>query len=144
VADFDANLISNQALTFADVESGGTVGANFLANAAILSGGVVSVGTISANFLANAAILVGASVGTGTVASVIVTVPAVPTGPAGGGSVSSSLVFFGDSRFINRVFDAVANKFVTWPSIIPDRAGTRYPGPGVFGVTTSGYVVLSY
>jgi len=143
VADFAANLISNQALTFADVESGGTVGANFLANAAILSGGVVSVGTISANFLANAAILVGASVGTGTVASVIVTVPAVPTGPAGGGSVSAAVILFGNSTSLNRVFDAVANKLVTWPSILPDRDGTRYPGPGVFGVTTSGYVLLN-
>jgi hypothetical protein len=122
MADFAANLISNTEFTAADVEGG----------------------TISAELLTNTAILIGA-VGGGTVASVLVTVPAVlTTGDVGGGSVASSLVFFGDSRIINRVFDTVANKFVTWPSILPDRAGTRYPGPGVFGVTTSGYVVLSY
>jgi len=120
MADFAANLISNQAIAPADVEGG----------------------SISANLLANNAITSAATSG-GTVQAVIVTVPAVLTGPAGGGSVSAAVILFGNSTSLNRVFDAVANKLVTWPSILPDRDGTRYPGPGVFGVTTSGYVLLN-
>lgn len=46
--------------------------------------------------------------------------------------------------YINRVFDSVASDFVYWSSEPdPDSAGATYPGPGVFGVTTSDYVVIN-
>lgn len=141
MADFAANLMSNSAFTFANAE-GGTVPAQFFAATAVLTGAVGS-GTIDVNFMANTA-LIPSNTGGGTVLAEILSVPTVLAGNAGGGSIAGLAMYFGDSMFVNRVFDSVANKFITWPSIIPDRAGTRYPGPGLFGVTTSGYVVLSY
>lgn len=46
-----------------------------------------------------------------------------------------------DTFYTNRVWDTVAGGFVSWRTIEPDTAGTRYPGPGVFGTSTSDYVV---
>jgi len=45
------------------------------------------------------------------------------------------------TSYQNRVFDSVANAFVFWITPTPDTTGTFYPGPGVFGVTTSNYIV---
>ena len=47
------------------------------------------------------------------------------------------------TRYINRVYDSVAVKFVRWITATPDTIGAGYPGPGVFGVTTSDYVIES-
>jgi len=41
----------------------------------------------------------------------------------------------------NRVFDTVANNLVWWVTTTPDTAGGSYPGPGIFGVETSGYCI---
>lgn len=49
---------------------------------------------------------------------------------------------FPSSGYINRVYDSVAVKVVNWRTEIPDPTGVYYPGPGVFGVTTSDYVVV--
>jgi len=46
-----------------------------------------------------------------------------------------------DLLYLNRVWDTVAAGFVSWKTRTPDNAGTRYPGPGVFGVNTSDYCV---
>lgn len=46
-----------------------------------------------------------------------------------------------DIFYLNRVWDTVAGGFVSWRSLAPDTTGERYPGPGVFGVSTSDYVV---
>lgn len=47
-------------------------------------------------------------------------------------------------RAINRVYDAVAGKAVTWVTDGGDSAGVFYPGPGVYGVNTSNYVLVAY
>lgn len=47
-------------------------------------------------------------------------------------------------RAINRVFDSVANRAVTWVTLGEDPAGDDYPGPGVYGVNTSNYVLVGY
>lgn len=41
--------------------------------------------------------------------------------------------------YLNRVYNTTTNKFVAWRSISPDTSGTLYPGPGTFGVNTSGF-----
>lgn len=45
---------------------------------------------------------------------------------------------------VNKVWDTVAGAEVSWSTIGPDSEGGSYPGPGVFGVTTSNYRVQSY
>lgn len=47
-------------------------------------------------------------------------------------------------RAINRVFDSVANRAVTWVTLGEDPTGAGYPGPGVYGVNTSNYVLVGY
>lgn len=42
---------------------------------------------------------------------------------------------------LNRVFDSVQGDFVRWVTPSPDPTGASYPGPGVFGVDTSDYIV---
>lgn len=42
---------------------------------------------------------------------------------------------------LNRVFDSVQGDFVRWVTSAPDPTGASYPGPGVFGVDTSDYIV---
>ena len=42
---------------------------------------------------------------------------------------------------VNRVWDTVVAGFVRWVTGIIDSSGSSYPGPGVFGVDTSDYVV---
>jgi hypothetical protein len=44
-------------------------------------------------------------------------------------------------NYTNRAYDSVAGGFVRWVTTTPDDIGASYPGPGVFGVTTSDYVV---
>jgi hypothetical protein len=58
------------------------------------------------------------------------------TGGAFGGGGGATI------HYINRVYDSVASKFVTWSTTSPDSTGTSYPGPGSFGVTTSSYAVV--
>jgi hypothetical protein len=54
---------------------------------------------------------------------------------SGGGAVTT---------YVNRVYDTVASGFVRWSSTsAPDSSGSAYPGPGAFGVSTSGYCVES-
>jgi len=50
--------------------------------------------------------------------------------------------------YVNRVWDAQkieADKHVYWTNtgMAPDSEGTEYPGPGVWGVDTSNYRVIS-
>jgi hypothetical protein len=47
------------------------------------------------------------------------------------------------SRYVNRVYDTVAVKFIRWITNTPDTIGAAYPGPGVFGVTTMDYIIES-
>lgn len=47
------------------------------------------------------------------------------------------------ARYINRVYDSIAGKFVIWQSSSPDTTGSFYPGPGTFGVNTTDYVVIT-
>jgi len=47
------------------------------------------------------------------------------------------------SRYVNRVYDTVAVKFIRWITNNPDTIGAAYPGPGVFGVTTMDYIIES-
>jgi microcompartment protein CcmK/EutM len=48
-------------------------------------------------------------------------------------------------KFINKVWDTVADNYVTWPSYgSPDYSGADYPGPGVYGVNTSHQCVVDY
>lgn len=42
---------------------------------------------------------------------------------------------------VNRVYDSSISKFVEWRTLTPDTTGGSYPGPGTWGVHTSGYVV---
>lgn len=42
---------------------------------------------------------------------------------------------------LNRVYDTVAVGFVHWKTTQPDSGGASYPGPGIFGVNTSDFVV---
>lgn len=45
--------------------------------------------------------------------------------------------------YLNRVWDAQNGPgFVSWTSALPDTLGSRYPGPGTFGVDTSDYVAI--
>jgi hypothetical protein len=50
------------------------------------------------------------------------------------------------ARYVNRVWSTAANGgsggFVVWITDDPDSAGASFPGPGTWGVNTSGYVVL--
>lgn len=50
-------------------------------------------------------------------------------------------------RYQNKVWDTQAaggsGAYVTWETIFQDFGGQAYPGPGVFGVDTSDYVVLT-
>jgi hypothetical protein len=55
--------------------------------------------------------------------------------------VGRSVPSQGSSTVVNRVYDSVAAKTVTWETGTPDKLGIFYPGPGVFGVTTSNYAV---
>lgn len=67
----------------------------------------------------------------------VVIKPALPLAYESGGSGGSILV----RNFINRVFDSIAGKFVSWQSSPePDTLGAAYPGPGTFGVHTSDFV----
>ncbi len=43
--------------------------------------------------------------------------------------------------YTNRVYDSVASKLIRWVTNTPDVTGASYPGPGVFGVNTSNYVI---
>lgn len=42
-------------------------------------------------------------------------------------------------EYLNRVSDSVAGKFVSWVTTGIDDTGASYPGPGTFGVDTSGF-----
>lgn len=55
--------------------------------------------------------------------------------------VVSSSVDMPLQTVINRVWDTVAGDFVRWATAEIDSGGSLYPGPGVFGVNTSDYVV---
>ena len=44
--------------------------------------------------------------------------------------------------YINRVYDTIAVKFVQWATPYADTAGTAYPGPGTFNVTTEDFAVV--
>lgn len=55
---------------------------------------------------------------------------------------SSAIVLGGDPTLtVNRVYDSVEGDFVRWRTDGPNPDGSSYPGPGVFGVDTSDYVV---
>lgn len=43
--------------------------------------------------------------------------------------------------FSNRTYDNTVSAFVAWSTPEPDPAGAEYPGPGIFGVDTTGYTV---
>jgi hypothetical protein len=45
----------------------------------------------------------------------------------------------GSPRVLNRCFDAVAGAIVTWATEAADPAGALYPGPGSYGVQTTGH-----
>jgi hypothetical protein len=46
------------------------------------------------------------------------------------------------TRYINRVYDTTAAKFVRWiTDTVADTTGIYYPGPGTFNVHTSDYVI---
>jgi len=54
-----------------------------------------------------------------------------------GGTVSSTTLYR------NRTYDTTVSRFVFWETASnPDTTGTSYPGPGVFGVTTTGYTLM--
>lgn len=96
-----------------------------------------------ANLIASPDISEGAS-GGGTISAQLRAVPAVMAATSGGGTIPARFMLFGNvAKSVNRVYDSVAAKFVTWPSGSPDPEGEQYPGPGMFGVNTSGYVLLS-
>ena len=142
MADFSANLVTNTAYSSAEVE-GGTAEANLITSNTAYSSAEVEGGTISAVTVASVSILQGSADLGSAPSSLISPIPSTLYAVAGGGSVSSMLFYFGNSpQVINRVFDSVANKFVFWISISADTTGARYPGPGVFGVTTSDYVLF--
>jgi hypothetical protein len=61
--------------------------------------------------------------------------------PTNSGIDLNNLNGSGSINYTNRVYDSVAGKFVRWVTTAPDSIGASYPGPGVFGVTTSDYVV---
>jgi hypothetical protein len=63
------------------------------------------------------------------------------TEPGDRGIDLSSLTGSGGVNYTNRVYDSVAGGFVRWVTLAPDTIGASYPGPGVFGVTTSDYVI---
>jgi hypothetical protein len=56
---------------------------------------------------------------------------------------SAGILGISSTRYINRVYDTVAVKFIRWVTNTPDTIGAAYPGPGVFGVTTMDYVIES-
>lgn len=142
MADFAANLMTEPPIKVG-YTGGGTASADGLAEPPIKYG-YTGGGNASALNMAEPPFKRGTH-GGGTVAASVLAMPAVePADNIGGGTVLAAQLYFGDAQVVNRVFDSVANKFITWPSIIPDRAGARYPGPGQFGVTTSDYVLLSY
>lgn len=71
-----------------------------------------------------------------TAMTVTLSATSVLTGGAFAGS-GGAIVYY-----VNRVYDSVAGKFVPWTTATaPDPTGASYPGPGVFGVTTTDYVV---
>lgn len=60
----------------------------------------------------------------------------------GGDAVGVDWSFFTD--FINRTWYSPGSLFVFWTT--PDNAdpsGSQYPGPGVFGVDTTGYAYIA-
>jgi hypothetical protein len=56
---------------------------------------------------------------------------------------ASSLLSLVSTRYVNRVYDSVATKFVRWITPTPDTVGAAYPGPGTFGITTTDFVIES-
>lgn len=56
---------------------------------------------------------------------------------------SANLSSISNTRYVNRVYDTVAVKFIRWITNTPDTIGAAYPGPGVFGVNTMDYVIES-
>jgi len=141
MADFGAVVMDEPPLKHA-YTGGGTIAASGL-TVPPLKHAYTGGGTVSAVKLTVPTIKRGAQAG-GTVSASLRTVPSVVAlANPSGGTAFATLISFGDALFVNRVFDSVANKFITWPSIQPDPTGRRYPGPGQFGVTTSDYVLLS-
>jgi hypothetical protein len=61
--------------------------------------------------------------------------------PTNRGPDLSSFGGVGTIYYTNRVYDSIAGRFVRWLTTSPDSIGASYPGPGVFGVTTTNYVV---
>lgn len=45
------------------------------------------------------------------------------------------------AQYVNVVWDTVEGDYVPWLTYYIDNGGQAYPGPGVFGVDTSDYVV---
>lgn len=45
------------------------------------------------------------------------------------------------AEYENIVWDSVAGAYVTWRTYFIDNGGQYYPGPGVFGVSTSDFAV---
>lgn len=141
MADFSA-FISTEPSLLVGVPGGGTISALVMPVDAI-DYAPAEGGTAAYAVVMSTQTLVRGENGFGQAGATLHTVfPLFLVGASQGFSINANFFAIGARSSINRVYDSVAGKLVRWVTTQgPDPTGSRYPGPGVFGVTTLDYVV---
>lgn len=125
MADFAANLISVPPVEATSANGGNTAAAVLTTIPSFLTGAAFA-GAQDAIFIGVKPLIRGEVVGGFSPAQILTLGAVLP------------------QRAINRVYDSVAARAVTWVTVGEDPAGAFYPGPGVYGVNTSFYVLIGY